>query len=357
MDRINILNCTSADIDKILQLYEQASSLQRSKGVVPWPRFDRDLVETAVNESRQWKLEIGGRIACVWTITFEDPQIWEERDHDPSIYIHRITTAGEFRGRKLIDRVIDWAKHYAVQQGKRFVRLDTVGQNKALIKLYQSSGFDFLGLFRLKNTGSLPAHYQDADVSLFEMEILAPGDVREWNRDELAMQFARYHEQFLDCVCSLTDEEWMYSHEGKWSAGQQLEHLGLCLKPINYFLSSKPIMIEKFGMIDRKPMTHFELIAHYKLGLRNGGKASERFLPSALNPGQRQELTQTLKEQVSEVQRNLSLLTEQELDSLVLPHPFLGKLTVRELLYLMTHHATHHEKQVKCHLSLIPAKK
>jgi hypothetical protein len=34
------------------------------------------------------------------------------------------------------------------------------------------------------------------------------------------------------------------------------------------------------------------------------------------------------------------------LDLLILPHPLLGKLTLREMLYFTLYHVEHHEKQV-----------
>ena len=49
--------------------------------------------------------------------------------------------------------------------------MDTVGDNLGLINYYTKCGFDFLGLLKLKNTEGLPAHYDNAMVSLFQMKI------------------------------------------------------------------------------------------------------------------------------------------------------------------------------------------
>jgi hypothetical protein len=40
-----------------------------------------------------------------------------------------------------------------------------------LINHYKKSGFQFLGLYKLKETKGLPAHYTNATVSLFEKEV------------------------------------------------------------------------------------------------------------------------------------------------------------------------------------------
>ena len=141
------------------------------KTVVVWPKFATSLVLQEINEERQWKLLIDGEIACVWAIAFSDPQIWEEKDHDPAIYIHRIATSSKFRGLKLVKKIVDWAKEYAIKKEKKYVRLDTLGENTRLIEYYQQMGFTFLGMFPLCNTEGLPAHYHSAPACLFEIKL------------------------------------------------------------------------------------------------------------------------------------------------------------------------------------------
>ena len=159
------------DIDAIFELYRIATDLQRLKSVVEWPIFDRKMVEMEIREKRQWKIIIDDRIACVWAITDEDPVIWKERNEDPSIYIHRISTHTDFRGQNLVAAIVEWSKEYAIANGKQFVRMDTVGENHGLINHYKNCGFDFLGLSKLEGADELPAHYHNATVSLFQLEV------------------------------------------------------------------------------------------------------------------------------------------------------------------------------------------
>ena len=75
------------------------------------------------------------------------------------------------RDRNLVGKIVEWAKNYAKENQKQFIRMDTVGDNSGLINYYTKCGFEFLGLQKLKNTEGLPAHYNNATVSLFEIEI------------------------------------------------------------------------------------------------------------------------------------------------------------------------------------------
>lgn len=160
------------DIDQILLLYDYARQLQQERKMVVWPHFDKAFLQNEIVEQRQWKLIINNEIACNWAITFNDREIWGERDNNNSIYIHRIATNANFRGNRFIDNIVQWAKDYANKNGKQFVRLDTLGNNTRLIQHYTSAGFDFLGIHKLTDTATLPLHYQnEPNCCLFEIAV------------------------------------------------------------------------------------------------------------------------------------------------------------------------------------------
>jgi len=167
-----IKNVSKEDIDEIFRLYNIASNYQKSKKtVVVWPDFDCEMVSQEIAELRQFKLLIDDEIACIWAITFSDSQIWEKRNEDPAIYIHRIATNPEFRGHNFVGAIVDWAKDYAKVHTKEFIRLDTIGENTRLINHYCNCGFDFLGMFNLQNVDELPPHYKEGPVCLFEIDL------------------------------------------------------------------------------------------------------------------------------------------------------------------------------------------
>jgi GNAT superfamily N-acetyltransferase len=168
---MKIENSTNRDITEIFRLYKAATDFQKTKYIMHWPKFELSLIEKEIEENRQWKITINGQVACIWATTFDDPQIWEEKNIDPAVYIHRIATNPEFRGQNLVSTIIEWAEDHAKENGKRFVRLDTVGENEGLISHYQKFGFNYLGLYNLNNTDQLPAHYHNTPVSLFELQI------------------------------------------------------------------------------------------------------------------------------------------------------------------------------------------
>ena len=169
---MTIVNSTLEDIPEIFRLYKLATDFQKIKfpGNL-WPDFEEHFIINEINEKRQFKLLIDNEIACIWAITYNDAQIWEEKDNNSSIYIHRIATNPEFRGNNFVKIIVDWAKKYAIQENKKFIRLDTCGRNDRLINHYQNCGFNFLGIKRIKDSSELPSHYHDAEVCYFEIEL------------------------------------------------------------------------------------------------------------------------------------------------------------------------------------------
>ena len=167
---MQIANSTENDIPKIFELYKLATDFQKLK--FPdnqWPEFDKTVVINEINEKRQFKLLIDGEIACVWVISYSDPEIWQDDDGISSIFIHRIATNPNFRGNNYVQIIVDWAKEFA--KNKKYIRMDTCGENTKLIQHYKSCGFNFLGIKKLESALNLPAHYQNADVCYFEIEL------------------------------------------------------------------------------------------------------------------------------------------------------------------------------------------
>lgn len=167
-------------------------------------------------------------------------------------------------------------------------------------------------------------------------------------------QFEQAHIELINYIQTLPAAAYLYSYEDKWTAGQQLTHVILCLQVTSKALLPPEVIEQRFGKIDRPEMTFDELVRHYLAGLQAGGKAPERFLPGTTDIDQRERLNTELLNLLVTIRQQLTTYSEAEMSSLSLPHPFLGKLSIRELFYLMTYHAGHHQRQIVDHLQHSP---
>lgn len=168
---MHIINSDTTDIETIFHLYDEAVAFQKTKFDKHWLDFDRDMVLQEITEGRQWKIMEGEDVACIFAIAYEDPFIWKEKNEDPSIYIHRIVTNPSYRGRAYVKHIIEWAKEHALQTDKKFIRMDTWGDNDALINYYTKCGFDYLGSITPTASKHLPKHYSAIFLSLFQIKL------------------------------------------------------------------------------------------------------------------------------------------------------------------------------------------
>jgi len=169
---MTILNTIPEDIKVIKELYSLAIQFQKAKSVNYWHGMNQALIEEEIKEQLHWKIVEGNQIACFFSIAFTDRLVWDERDADPSIYLHRIVTNPAFRGRGYVKDITTWAEQFGSSAGKDFVRLDTNRDNQKLNAYYQECGFVYCGVKIFEDDApGVPKHYLGSGLSLYEKRI------------------------------------------------------------------------------------------------------------------------------------------------------------------------------------------
>jgi predicted GNAT family N-acyltransferase len=168
-----ITHTTIEDLDVLEDLFGLAIQYQQSRSGHSWRGMNRPLIEKEIREGYHWKIVEEGRIACFFSIAFNDRLVWDERDADPSIYLHRIVTNPAFRGREYVKHIVAWAEAFGRAAQKQWVRLDTGRDNERLNAYYLQCGFVFCGIKQFEDDGdpSIPKHYLGSGLSLFEKKI------------------------------------------------------------------------------------------------------------------------------------------------------------------------------------------
>jgi ribosomal protein S18 acetylase RimI-like enzyme len=168
---MQIVTSTPGDIETIFELYDKAIEYQKLVFHKQWQTFDRSLVKQEIEENRLWKIMVDGSVACIFTVAYSDPLIWGQRDSEPALYIHRIVTNPLFRGQGNVKTIVEWAKEYGRSMGKKYLRMDTWGDNQKLIDYYMKFGFAFVEIITPTNTAVLPKHYEGISLCLLEIAL------------------------------------------------------------------------------------------------------------------------------------------------------------------------------------------
>jgi len=167
-------------------------------------------------------------------------------------------------------------------------------------------------------------------------------------RGEITRLLKESHSSFVNYIRGLTNDEFLFSHPQKWTAGQQLEHIYLSVRPVVLALGLPKLLVRiVFGVANRPSRTYDDLVGKYLKTLENGGKSSRPFIPKAVAVNQKESIIAGLNKKVDALCSRTESFTEKELDALILPHPLLGKLTMREMLYFTIYHVGHHHQAIK----------
>jgi uncharacterized damage-inducible protein DinB len=136
-----------------------------------------------------------------------------------------------------------------------------------------------------------------------------------------------------------------------WSASDNVDHLVKAHKPVAKALKLPKITLRAmFGKPEKVSMTYEELCQIYRDEIARGARASGRFLPNQESPAAQAEVKKKeLLEQFSKASAELVSATEKwdenELDQYLLPHPIIGKLTIREMIFFTIYHNLRHTSQ------------
>lgn len=171
------------------------------------------------------------------------------------------------------------------------------------------------------------------------------------NRSAIQHALTQNHAAFVDYMHGLSEADFLFRNGTKWTAGQQLQHIVVCVKPLVQVLNMpKPMIAENFGVSNRSSISVEEHVRQYEEKLAEGGKAPSRFVPEEVHFNQRAELCDQLTQLVAGLNAQLETFSEAEMDHFCIPHPLLGAITLREMMYNAFSHVEHHHTQAKLNL-------
>lgn len=170
---------------------------------------------------------------------------------------------------------------------------------------------------------------------------------------ELISSFEKVHHQVAAYFSSIPLESFFKSPTDKWSPAENFVHLLKSVKPVATALRMpRPLLTILFGRPQTPSRRFAQMQETYQRTLATGAKAAGRFIPSIQeipsSPEQyRSKLGQKWNLTGSDLIAALRNWKNENLDKYLLPHPLLGKLTVREMLFFTLYHDLHHVNNVR----------
>ena len=153
---------------------------------------------------------------------------------------------------------------------------------------------------------------------------------------------------------SLSSEELSLRVDTAWTALEQLEHLNSAFGAVaKGFAAPKILLRFRFGRSKQPGRSYVQLRDDYRARLAAGGRASGAFVPkppaasSASAESRRGDQLERWRRRNGRLRTAVDSWSEAQLDTLQMPHPLLGSLTAREMLFFAIYHAEHHVAATK----------
>ena len=137
--------------------------------------------------------------------------------------------------------------------------------------------------------------------------------------------------------------------EGKWTIAGHLYHLIKSTKAVTTgFVMPKLVLKTMFGKSNRTERTYDEMLKKYKTALvQNNVKAPNSYAVQSGRTFERAALIKRFESELHDFVKALDKWKEEDLSVYILPHPVLGKCTLREYVYFTTLHTYHHLENLK----------
>ena len=154
-------------------------------------------------------------------------------------------------------------------------------------------------------------------------------------------------------------ERFWSRHDRKWSPADNVRHLMISTAPVTLALRIPRLMLRVcFGMT-RTPYRNWEALrSAYRDGLAAGATAGRYAPPRKAVPveaaAEQGRLVLQCEGTVLRLEKAIEPWREQDLDRYRLPHPVLGRVTVREMLMFTLFHFDHHREIVARRLEASP---
>jgi hypothetical protein len=149
--------------------------------------------------------------------------------------------------------------------------------------------------------------------------------------------------QFNAFIENLNQAEFEVNPNHKWSAGQDLVHLIKLLRILNIgYALPKGLLKMLYGSNKKATRSFDQLKLQYKTALAGGAKSPALYIPKPVLFDAKENLIKKHQALNEKFIAKISKLTETDLDTIQLPHPILGKVTLGEMAFFTSFHTEHH---------------
>ena len=169
---MKIKKSKSSNINIFYTLWQEAIAYHKQNNYPVFPIFPKEQILLEIDKGLHYSVyDKSDELIGFFSLALEDFVIWEEQEQNDAIYIHRMCSKRKMKENNLSKMVLAWGYEYVLKNKRRYVRMDTWGDNKELIAHYISSGFKIKRYRQLGHIPELDSHYDNILLVMFENEV------------------------------------------------------------------------------------------------------------------------------------------------------------------------------------------
>ena len=171
-------------------------------------------------------------------------------------------------------------------------------------------------------------------------------------KENLIVDLENAFQEVVDWVNSQSEEHLnTVIYPDKWTAAGHVFHLVKSTKSVSKGMGMNKLALRTmFGKNNRTEKTYEEVLHKYNTGLSNlkqsdpvaAANISSKF---AAEPGrifEKEVLLKRFDDELKDMSKIILKWNEVDLTNYIMPHPAIGKLTMREFIYFTILHTKHH---------------
>jgi hypothetical protein len=170
------------------------------------------------------------------------------------------------------------------------------------------------------------------------------------DKDAIADLLDNKNLALIHWILEQDDDKWLEGPKDKWTTGQHALHLLQSIKPLNDALSMPKFLLRyKFGKSNRAIRDYQTVVNRYEERLKDAegktfGPSKHMKIPPLTD---KQYILDRLQVESKKLQYKTRKISDKNLDTLILPHPLMGKMPIREIIMWTAHHIEHHTNILK----------
>jgi len=170
-----------------------------------------------------------------------------------------------------------------------------------------------------------------------------------YSKDQIILAIKDLATRSSDWFNAIPAADFFHREGEAWSASDNVDHLIKAINPISKAMRLPKIALHTmFGKPERESRSYAEICSIYQAEIAKGAVASGSFLPKQETPtdpeNSKTNLLDKLSRSFDKLETAIEKWDDSALDQVQLPHPIIGNLTMREMLFFTIYHNLRHAR-------------